>query len=108
MTFINTFLHLNLLALNIYPINNINRHTRVRNCSNTLYIKNYINSSKTLYLNQNITSKNISYNSSFSTILTNDIEKYNKIILNYSINRYKNIFDNKNKLMEYYTQTFDC
>jgi len=75
MTFISTILFINLLALNIDKQNYINRP---KNCSNTLYLRNY-------------TSLNI--------ILSNNIDEYNKIILNSSINRYNSIFDKKNHTM---------
>jgi len=84
MTFISTILFINLLALNIDKQNYINRP---KNCSNTLYLRNYTN---TLYL-RNYTSLNI--------ILSNNIDEYNKIILNSSINRYNSIFDKKNHTM---------
>jgi len=119
MTFINTFLYLNVVALNNYPINH-------KNCSNTLYLRNTINnSSKTLYSNNDIIPKNLlktkvydysntlyirnnsntssnssnnlylknNTNTSLSFILDYKIIEYNKIILNSSINRYNNIFD---------------
>ena len=83
MTFITTFLFINLLALNMSPKNYINPP---KNCSNSLYLRNSINSSKTIYRN----------NTSVNVILSNNIEEYNKIILNSSINRYNYILDKKN------------